>query len=175
MAGEAEYTIDPEMEQEIMDEVENQQMDHAEDVFDDNQLLNQEYQADYPVLEPEERINAAAFLNKAAFHSQDTVRTTFLHEGELGRPLFTVRFLMDMEDIANYYIDPLLKKYKEVLDNDVSNKISTYFWNKLQNVTDSGMSNKGFISNLSVTRKMDATRTRTREPPQIQGKGGIKK
>ncbi len=175
MAGETEYSIDPVMEQEIMNEVEDQQMDHTEDSFDENQLLNQEYQGEYPVPEPEERINAAAFLNKAAFHSKDTVRTTFLHEGELGRPLFTVRFLMDMEDISNYYIDPLLKKYKEKLDEDTFNKISNYFWNKLQNITDSGMSNKGFISNLSVTRKMDATRTRTREPPQIQGKGGIKR
>lgn len=175
MAGEKEYIIDPAMEQEIMDEMEDQQMDQAEKSFDDNQLLNQEWQQDYPVPEPEEKINAAAFLNKAAFVSKDTVRTTFLHEGELGRPLFTVRFLMDMEDISNYYIDPLLKKYKELLDDTSFNKISNYFWNKLQNITDSGMSNKGFISNLSVTRKMDATRTRHREPPpQRQGKGGIK-
>jgi len=50
------------------------------------------------------------------------------------------------------------------------NWISKYFLNKIYNISDSGMSNKGFSMNLNVTRKMQSTRTKVKNiPPQLQG------
>ena len=79
-----------------------------------------------------------------------------------------------MEDIAKYYLDPLLVSLKEEqealkekgkpyvdIDVEKNNGIANYFYNKIQNVTDSGMSNMGFSMNLNVTRKMDATRRKS--------------
>ncbi|KKL24347.1 hypothetical protein LCGC14_2416190, partial [marine sediment metagenome] len=96
------------------------------------------------------------FLWKASFDHDDTLRTTYLTEGELGRPLFTVRFLLDMEDIAKYYIDPLSEELK------IDNRIAKYFWEKIQNITSSGMSNLGFGPLLSVTKRMDITRKKVK-------------
>ena len=119
-----------------------------------------DWQEAYGAPEPEEKQNAHTFIHKATFESDDTVRTTWLSESELGRPLFSVRFLLDMEDIAKFYIDPIAKNLK------VENKIADYFANKIQNTTDSGMSNKGFAMNLNVTRKMDSSRHRARDPTE---------
>lgn len=132
----------------------------------------QDFMESYGAPEEEAKINAQSFLHKAAFDSKDTVRTTFLHEGELGRPLFTVRFMLDMEDVAKHYLDdlPLKLGYKV----RVPNRISNYFNSKIQNITSSGMSNKGFAMNLNVTQKRDINRQKTRENPIENLKGGRK-
>jgi len=142
--------------------------EEKEEAMEDQEDLRQDMMDTYPVPEPEEMVNSHSFLHKAAFGSGNTVRTTFLSESELGRPLFNIRFLSDMEDIAKHYVDPLLKKYGM---KTKQNLIALYFWNKRENVTESGMSNKGFAMNLNVTRKVDATRKRVR--PNFEGmKGG---
>ena len=46
---------------------------------------------------------------------------------------------------------------------DLQNGIAHYFGEKTENITASGLSNKGFAMNINVTRKMDATRKRTRD------------
>jgi hypothetical protein len=143
-----------------LEELQEDMEDEKEDDAFEQMLDNIELQEDYPAPQPDEKMNAHTFLHKAAFASKDTVRTTFLQEGELGRPLFTVRFLMDMHDVSKYYLDPLLKKLK--LDEATYNGIANYFWEKIQNITQSGMSNKGFAMNLNVTQKRDTVRTRNR-------------
>lgn len=143
--------------------------DQTEETMEDNLEISQELQDDYGSPEPEAKLSAHSFLHKATFDSQDTVRTTFLESGELGRPLFTVRTMLDLEDIANYYLNPMLKSLN--LSPDQNNFIARYFKAKIGNVTDSGMSNKGFAMNLNVTQKKDLTKKRSSQ--NIQNlKGG---
>ena len=150
--------------QELLDEMEEQAAEQAEDMAENQYELNQELQEAYGGPEHDEKLSQHAFLHKAAFESGDTTRTTWLSEWELGKPLFSVRFLLDMEDISHHYLDPFCKTLK------VPNKIALYFKEKVHNITDSGMSNKGFAMNLNVTKKMDAVRRRVRElPPELKG------
>lgn len=128
-----------------------------EDFMEDQFLKNKELMGAYGAPEPEEKMNPSTFLHKAAFSPDiDVVRATFLAPEELGRPLFTTRFMMKMEDVAMYYLDDLCKQL------NIPNKIAMYFRADIRNTAESGMSNKGFIANLNVTRRMDATRRRIR-------------
>lgn len=123
--------------------------------FEDSLDLQEEY--DVPV--PEERQNQHSFLHKAAFSKEvDSIKTTFLSKEELGKPIFTVRFLMEMEIVASYYLDEIANKY------GIDNKLKKYFRSKILNITDSGMSNEGFVMNLNVTTKKDISRKRQRNP-----------
>lgn len=147
-------------------EMEEEQEDKAEDMSEDQFQLSKEVQEAYGSPEPDEKQNQHTFLHKATFDSPDTVKTTFLSESELGRPLFNVRFLLDMHDISKYYLDPILKDLRlEPQHNGIAN----YFWEKIQNITGSGMSNKGFSMNLNVTRKMDTVRKRIRDTSKLKG------
>ena len=136
----AEQT-DSYVDEEMMEELRMDAEDDRDDAIEEQIGL----QADYPAPTPEERNNAHNILNKAMFVAPDTIKTTFLTEPELGRPLFSVRFLMDMFNLAEHY---------------GAKRVSGYFWDKIQNVTASGMSNKGFAMNLNVTQKRDTTRKR---------------
>ena len=129
-----------------VEEFEEEDYDDKEDSLQDQQDLLEEYGAP----ELEEKHNPHTIISKA-LEKQDTVRTTFLTESELGRPLFSVRFLSDLHD------DALRHKL---------HRISGYYWEKIQNITSSGMSNKGFVMNLNVTQKRDTTRKRVREIPK---------
>lgn len=153
-----EQEIPPEM----MEQLEDEQAIKALEAEEDRFLGSQEIQEGYGYPMAEEKNNPHVFLNKAAFETVNTVKTTFLTEEELGRPLFSMRFLLDMEDIAKHYLDPLGKKYPGK-DKEQNNKISEYFLMKALNMSDSGMSNLGFAMNLNVTRRMDTTRKRVSE------------
>ena len=83
------------MNMEELEEMEELQEEKAEDATEDNAALNKELQELYGAPEAEEAQNAHSFLHRAAYGSEDTVRTTFLSESELGRPLFNVRFLLE--------------------------------------------------------------------------------
>lgn len=158
------------MDEQIMkdlEEFEEVKEDQQEQQVEDQYETQQELMEGYPVPEPDEKQNAHTFLHKAAFDSPDTVRTTFLFPEELGRPLFSVRFMLKMQDVAKYYLDPLLIHLK--LDPLINNRIATYFWEDVQNVTSSGMSNKGFAMNLNVTRKVDATKKKVRQTSELKG------
>lgn len=158
------------MEQQMqeMEDMEDYQEDQATESSQNSMDDNSDWQEAYGAPEPDEKQNAHSFLHKATFEQIDTTKTSWLSEYELGRPLFSVRFLLDMEDVAKHYIDPLAKEL------GVTNKVADYFLQKIHNTTDSGMSNKGFAMNLNVTRKMDTTRKRVKELPQNL-KGGINK
>lgn len=138
-----------------------------EDAEIDRWMTQQEITDSYPSPESEEKQNQHSFLHKAAFGEIDTVRTTFLSESELGRPLFSIRFMLKMEDIAKYYLDNLIKTLG--MNPMKQNKIANYFNADIKNTSDSGMSNKGFAMNLNVTRKMDAVRKRVRDIPNEKG------
>lgn len=147
--------MEEEKQQEEYEEaVEDMSEETQEKQFEDNLDLNDEY--DSPV--PDERQNQHSFLHKATFgDGTESIKTTFLEKEELGRPVFPIRFLMDMETIAHYYLDALSF---EIMKNNDSNYVARYFRNKILNITDSGMSNEGFTMNLNVTQKRDISRKR---------------
>ncbi len=142
---------------EEIEELQEMQEDTADDAAQDQREDNLEFQDAYGSPEPEERQNQHSFLHKSAFDSIDTVRITNLNEFELGRPMFNVRFLLDMEDISKFYLDEMAKEY------DIPNNVSNYFRQKYLNITDSGMSKDGFTALLNVTKKMDTTRKKVRD------------
>lgn len=150
-------------DQQIQDAMEDMELDRSEDLDDDKMLATQEWQEGYGPPEPEEKQNAHTFLHKAVFGHPNTLKTTFLTEGELGRPDFTTRFLLSIKIVAEDLIDPIAK------DLEINNGISAYFGNKVENITASGLSNKGFSMNINVTRKMDARRERIKNLEPVKG------
>ncbi len=156
---------EPQLTPEELKEYQEMQEDAADETQEDQFLNSQENAEAYGSPEPEEKHNQHTFLSKAV-DSKDTVRTTYLDEWEVGRPLFSVRFLLDMEDISKFYLDELAE------DNDIKNNISNYFRQKILNITDSGMSKEGFTMNLNVTKKMDVMRKKVRVNNIENLKGG---
>ena len=156
------------MTPELMEEIQEQEDEAAAESQEDTFSTNQELQEAYGYPEGDEKQNQHSFLHKAAFGGADTIKTTYLNEYELGRPLFSMRFLLDMEDVAMHYLDEFAKKCESL------NKISKYFKMKAYNVADSGMSNEGFAMNLNVMRKMEMVRKKLRDPLQNL-KGGKKR
>ncbi|KKN69588.1 hypothetical protein LCGC14_0438910 [marine sediment metagenome] len=145
--------------EEILERLEGEDIENQEDLAQDNQddieMNRKEFEEAYGSPEPEPIFNKHAFIDKS-LETLNPEKVTFLTTSELGRPLFNVRFLLDIEDICGYYLDDLFKKY------DVVNKISAYFREKINNISDSGLSNEGFIQTLNVTNKMDMTRKRVK-------------
>ena len=142
--------------------------DQSEDLEDNRLLSGEEWKEGYGPPEPEERHNAHTFLSKAVFDQPRTLKTTFLTEGELGRPDFSVRFLSSIKTVAQDLIDPIAREL------NLTNGVANYFEDKIENITASGLSNRGFSMNMNVTRKMDATRKRIRDPTD-NFKGGQKR
>ena len=150
-------------------QIQEEMQEAEEEKMEDQLELSQDMQELYGAPAESQQHNQHSFLAKAAFESRDTIRTTFLSESELGRPLFSVRFLSDLYDIAKYYLDPILMEMK--MDPKKYNGIANYFWEKTQNITHSGMSNKGFAMNLNVTQKKDMVRKRIRTIQESNLKG----
>ncbi len=148
----------PEITPEMLEELEEAEQDKVIEGEEDRLLRSQEIQEAYGYPTPDEKHNQHTFLSKAV-DAENTIRVTYLDKEELGRPLFSVRFLMDMEDVANHYLNPIAEHLKE----KDGNKISVYFLQKALNITDSGMSKEGFAMNLNVTKKMDTTRRKLSE------------
>lgn len=144
---------------EQMEELQEMQEEALEEQQEDQVENQQELAELYGSPEPEQKQNQHSFLFRSAFETQDTLRTTFLNEFELGKPMFNIRFLLDMEDIAKFYLDPLC------IDVETPNRVSDYFKQKIKNITDSGMSKEGFTANLNVTKKMDSVRQKVRVNP----------
>ncbi len=169
MDGKQDYDISKLSDQELVQMQEDLE-EAEEDKVEDQLELSQDMQELYGAPVESQQHNQHTFIHKAAFDSRDTIRTTFLTESELGRPLFSVRFLSDLNKIASYYLDPILIELK--LDPKKYNGIANYFWEKNQNITNSGMSNKGFAMNLNVTQKKDMVRRRIKTIQQSNLKGG---
>ncbi len=178
-------------DQKVMEEMQ-QEMEEMKDEEQQDQFENNlDFQEGYGPPEQEERRNSHTFLHRAVFDEEDTIKLTNLDYEELGRPLFNVRFLLDMEDIAKFYLDEEILdmniKEKERLEKEKSkdeneldkeqliivNKIADYFKQKIKNITDSGMSKDGFTAGLNVTKRVDTTRKRVRENSMdnLKGKG----
>lgn len=145
---------------ELLDEMENLQEDQLQDQQDAQFDAQQEAGYGYP--EAEEKFNQHTFIDKSVFNSPDIEKVSYLKQEELGRPLFNVRFLLDMEDIAKHYLDPLIKKH----NLQMSNRIADYFRHKINNICSSGLSNQGFIQTINVSKKLDIARTRSRGTPE---------
>lgn len=142
-----------EFEDQMNNEMEDIELDKLAEQQEQQMQNQSDYQEGYGINDAEQSFNQHTFLaNSIEFDEPEKV--TFLGESELGRPLFNVRFLLDIEDISKYYIDDMAKEYK------CTNEIANYFRAKIANICSSGMSNKGFIQNLNVTRKMDSTKKR---------------
>ncbi len=146
---------EPPLTEEEMLEYQEMQEDAAEDAQEEQLINTQEFQDAYGSPELEERHNQHTFLSNSV-KMQDTLRVTNLNEFELGKPMFNVRFLLDMEDIAKFYLDEMAEKLK------ITNKVAEYFRDKISNITDSGMSKDGFTANLNVTKKVDTVRKKVR-------------
>ena len=155
-----------ELTPEELEVYQDMQEEAADDAAQDNFENTAEFNEAYGSPEPEEKQNQHSFLHKSAFDASDTLRVTNLNEFELGRPMFNIRFLLDMEDISKFYLDELAKEH------GIDNKIAQYFRDKIINITDSGMSKDGFTANLNVTKKMDTIRKKVRENPleNLQGR-----
>lgn len=163
----------PPLTAEELEELQNMQEDAAEDTADDQREDAVDWQEAYGAPEPEEKHNQHTFLSNAV-KSPNTVRTTYLDEWELGRPMFNVRFLLDMEDISKFYLDEMAEELS-TKEKPVFNNVSDYFRQKILNITDSGMSKEGFTMNLNVTRKMDSMRKKVRVSNIENLKGGKKR
>lgn len=146
----------PEITEEMLEELEEAQAEKIEETEEDRLLRATDIQEAYGYPTPDEKHNQHTFLSKAV-ESDNTIRVTYLDKEELGAPLFSVRFLLDMEDVANHYLNPIADHLKG------TNRISDYFLKKVLNITDSGMSKEGFAMNLNVTRKMDTTKKKLSE------------
>ena len=139
-----------------MEDLQEEQMQNQQDAQNEGQMEMSESGYGYP--EPEEKYNQHRFIAKSVFESPDVEKVSYLKQEELGRPLFNVRFLLDMEDIAKHYLDPLIKQH----DLQMDNRISVYFRNKIDNICSSGLSNNGFIQTINVSKKIDIARTKSR-------------
>ncbi len=165
---------EPQLTPEEVEELQEMQEDASDDTQEDQFANSQEFQEAYGSPEPEEKMNPSSFIHNAAFKSTDTLRTTFLTEWELGRPMFNVRFLLDMEDISKFYLDEMVEELSDE-NKQMENKVADYFKQKIMNITDSGMSNEGFMANLNVTKKMDTVRKKVRVDNIQNLKGGKKR
>ncbi len=150
-----------EMQDLMLEEMENIQLDEAQDQQDESMINTQEFQEGMG-MEPDMPFNQHTFLANS-LDQENPEKVTFLSTSELGIPLFNMRFLQDIEDVSKHYLDGLCKEY------GVENKISEYFRAKIKNIADSGMSNQGFIQNMNVTKKVDMTRTRKRNIDNLKG------
>ncbi len=159
--------------EEELEQYQEMQEDAADDVQEDQFANQQELAEAYGSPEQEEKYNQHTFLSKAV-NADDTVRLTYLDEWELGRPMFSVRFLLDMEDIAKYYLDQMASDLSNE-DKIILNNVADYFRKKIDNITSSGMSKEGFTMNLNVTKKMDVMRKKVRVNNIENLKGGKKR
>lgn len=150
-----------EMQELMIEEMENIQLDEAQDQQDEQMVNSQEFQ-DSMIPEPDMPFNQHTFLANS-LDQENPEKVTFLSHSELGIPLFNMRFLQDIEDVCKHYLDGICKQY------GVENKISQYFRAKIINIADSGMSNEGFIQNANITKKVDMTRTRRRNLDNLKG------
>ena len=149
-------------EKQMMEEMEDLEADRMYDQQEEQIANTQELQEAYSSQGEEQQFNQHTFLANS-LGLEEVEKVTYLGESELGRPLFNMRFLLDIEDISKYYIDDLAAGF------NIPNKIADYFRAKINNIGSSGMSNKGFIQNLNVTRKMDSTKNRIRNLEQVKG------
>jgi hypothetical protein len=115
--------------------------------------INQEVMEGYGAPTGEEKINQHTIFKKA-LENKDTIRTTYLTKGELGKPLFSVRFYLNCLKIS--------KRFN-------AREVDKYFLEKIRNITDSGMSNEGFLMKLNVSNRKQVTRKTEKKESELKG------
>ena len=118
----------------------------AYDEAENRAEINEEIAEGYGYPTEQEKLNQWKIFNDA-IKAVDTTRTTYLTKGELGRPLFSVRFYLQCYNRAKAFNAPL---------------IMDYFRKKARVITDSGMSNEGFILKMNVSSNKSIRRTHTK-------------
>lgn len=159
----AKKMTEEEIEREIMEQIQEDQEDDSSESDEDRFVDQGQFNDAYGAPTPEQILNPSSFLHKAAFETENSLRTTYLTETELGRPLFSVRFLLDLKNISKHYLKPIIEQVEKETGIKKQNKIADYFTEKIANITGSGMSNEGFAMNLNVTKKVDSMRRRYRD------------
>lgn len=132
------------------------EVDEADQTAYDDAETRAEVNADaaegYGYPQPEEKYNQFKIFSEA-IKRKDTTRTTFLTKGELGRPLFSVRFYLHCYNLAKSFNSP---------------SVMEYFGKKAGVITDSGMSNEGFILKLNVSSNRTVRRTHVKSDNETQ-------
>lgn len=149
-------------EEEMANEMQDLQSEDGQESQEDQFFNQQEINDAYGAPEPEERYNASKFISDS-LHIKEPEKVTFLSLSELGAPLFNVRFLLDIEDISKYYLDETAR------DLGVENQIAKYFREKINNISESGMSKEGALQMANITKKMDSTRQRIKNLEPMKG------
>lgn len=135
------------MDEEEIEEKREEEQELLEDMKEDDA-------GSYGLPEVEKNYEKFKFLTDVK-ESQDTVRTTFVTREELGRPLFSLRFYINLEKMAR------LKAYNLVAD---------YLHHKAITTTDTGLSSEGFLMNLAVKKTTEKLkRKQQREVQNLNG------
>ena len=145
--GEEEYTT--EEEEYIMDK--EAELAEQQDFMDD---MKEEQLEDSMLPEQERLLDKYLFLNNVK-ESDNTIKTSYLTKTELGKPLFPVRFWMELATYAE------LKGYHIVKEYCIS---------KAKNITDTGLSNEGFLLGLVVTKRRETAVKRKSPVSELQQK-----
>lgn len=133
------------MKEDLLEEQKEEERELLED-------MKEEDAEAYGVPEAEEKHDRFKFLTEIR-DGDDTIRTTYLTKTELGVPLFSVRFWLNLQLLAE------LKKYKIISD---------YLYNKALVTTHSGLSREGFLVNTTVTKRKEMTKHRAKQEVKIE-------
>lgn len=136
---------------ELPEQIEEQQLTEEE-----KEVLKSYLGVGSPV--PEEKHNVHSFLYKIAT-SDDTTKTGFLKDEEVGTPQLTVRGLKDMSLIS----DKIMR----------NNFFSEYYKAKAEIISSTSLSRRGFLSKLAVLQKREIADV-TEEKERKQNKGWFK-
>ena len=109
---------------------------------------------------PDEKQNVHSFLNRIAT-SQDTTKTGYLKDSELGNPTLTLRTFKDLALISD-----------KIIDNEL---FKEYYNAKAEILTATSLSRGGFLAKLAVLQKREMADVTKDIPEQRENKGWFKK
>lgn len=134
-----------ELEQEIEDE-------KADQIEEDNDLREDLIDSQPGVPQQDPSYERFKFLTEVR-EIPETIRTSYLTHAELGVPLFSVRFWMNLELIAAQ------KEYKY---------LKKFLHEKATVTTTSGLSREGFLMNTAITRRRESSRNKTKYSQEVE-------
>lgn len=138
-----------EAEEQFEDELEDDAIENYEadkDLREDVAEAPPGYSDMYGAPSEQEQHNLHSFLT-GVLKADDRIKTSFLTVPELGKPVFSVRFWLN------------IASYSKLKGFDL---VHNYAIQKAKNTTDTGLSREGFIINTSVTQKKVRARHRYR-------------
>ena len=131
------------------EEMKIQMLEEQQDFMDD---IREEQMEEGMTPETEKILDKYKFLNEVK-ESDNTIKTSYVTKAELGKPLFPVRFWLEIASYAK------LKNY---------DTIRKYCLEKANNITDTGLSNEGFLLGLVVTKRRETKTARKSHDVDIQ-------